>query len=178
MNARHARLIAIVSAILAAAALRLAPHPPNFTPIGAMALFGGAQLGRRTLAFVVPLGAMLLSDAIIGFHSGMAFVYASFAATVLIGWAVRAGLTPLRIGAAALASSVLFFLVTNFGTWATSGMYPRDMAGLTACYAAAIPFFRNTVAGDLVYAALLFGGFALLEDAIPGLRDAREPQPA
>jgi hypothetical protein len=178
MNARHTRFLALLSAILVAAVLRLVPHPPNFAPIGAMALFGGAYLGRRAIAFVAPLGALLLSDAIIGFYGGMEFVYASVALIVLIGWAVSTRLSPLRIGVAALASSVLFFVVTNFGTWLSSGMYPHTAAGLAACYVAAIPFFQNTVAGDLVYTALLFGGFALLEDAVPRIREGREPQPA
>jgi len=178
MNAKHARLFALLSAIVGAAVLRLVPHPPNFAPIGAMALFSGAYLGRRGLAFAAPLGALLLSDAIIGFYAGMEFVYASVALIVLIGWAVRMRVSPLRVGAAAIASSVLFFVITNFGTWLSSGMYPHDAAGLAACYIAAIPFFQNSVAGDLVYAALLFGGFALLEDAIPKIREGREPQPA
>jgi hypothetical protein len=178
MNARHARLLALLTAIVGAAALRLVPHPPNFAPIGAMALFSGAYLGRRGLAFAAPLGALLLSDAVLGFYSGMEFVYASVALIVLIGWAVNARITVLRVSGAALASSVLFFVVTNFGTWLSSGMYPHDVAGLAACYVAAIPFFQNTVAGDLVYSALLFGGFALLEDAVPRIREGREPQPA
>ena len=178
MNARHARLLALLTAILGAAALRLVPHPPNFAPIGAMALFGGAYLGRRPLAFAAPLGALLLSDAILGFYPGMVFVYSSVALIVLIGWAVRTRISLLRVGAAALASSILFFVVTNFGTWLSSGMYPHDAAGLAACYIAAIPFFQNTVAGDFVYTALLFGGFALLEDAVPSLREAGKPQPA
>ena len=178
MNARHARLLTLLIAIVGAAALRLAPHPPNFAPIGAMALFSGAQFGRRPLAFAAPLGALLLSDAVLGFYSGMEFVYASTALIVLIGWAVSARISFLRVGAAALASSVLFFVLTNFGTWLSSGMYPRSFAGLAACYVAAIPFFQSTVAGDLVYSALLFGGFALLEDAIPSLREAGKPQPA
>jgi hypothetical protein len=170
MTSNHARLAALLSAILVAAALRLLPHPPNFTPIGAMALFGGAYLGRRGLAFVAPLAAMLLSDAILGFHSGMLFVYASVALIVLIGWFVGQRISPLRVGTAALASSVLFFVITNFGTWLLSGMYPLTVSGLAACYVAAIPFFQNTVAGDLVYSALLFGGFAVLERAVPTLR--------
>ena len=178
MNALHARLFALLCAILGAAALRLVPHPPNFAPIGAMALFSGAYLGRRALAFVAPLGALLLSDAIIGFYAGMAFVYVSVALIVLIGWAVSARISPLRIGGAAISGSVVFFVLTNFGTWLSSGMYPHTISGLAACYVAAIPFFQNTVAGDLVYAALLFGGFALLEGAIPKLRDAGKPQPA
>ena len=178
MNAHHARLLALLTAIIGAAVMRLVPHPPNFAPIGAMALFSGTYLGRRPLAFAAPLGALLLSDAIIGFYAGMAFVYTSVALIVLIGWAVRVRVSPLRVGAAALASSVAFFVVTNFGTWLSSGMYPHDAAGLVACYVAAIPLFQNTVAGDIVYSALLFGGFALLEDAVPSLRDAGKPQPA
>jgi hypothetical protein len=179
MNANTSRLLAILLAILGASALRLVPHPPNFTPIGAMALFSGAYLGRRgLLAFAAPLGAMLLSDAVIGFHSGMLFVYASIAAIVVIGWLALQTRTPLRIGAAAVASSILFFVVTNFGTWIVSGMYPLTVSGLTACYVAAIPFFQNTLAGDLVYSGLLFGGFALLERAIPALRPGGSVQPA
>jgi hypothetical protein len=177
MTANHARLAALVTAILVAAALRLLPHPPNFTPIGAMALFGGAYLGRRALAFAAPLGALLLSDLILGFHSGMPYVYGSVALIVLIGWAVASRKTPLRIAAAALASSLLFFAVTNFGTWATGELYPPTLAGLAACYVAAIPFFQNTLAGDLFFSALLFGGFALAEARLPSLRGPL-PQPA
>jgi len=166
----NARILALLAAILTAAALRLIPHPPNFTPIGAMALFSGAYLGRKGLAFVAPLAAMLLSDAILGFHSGMPFVYASVALIVLIGALVASRITAMTVVGAALASSVLFFIVTNFGTWLVSGMYPLTGAGLAACYVAAIPFFQNTAVGDLFYCAVLFGGFALLERAVPRLR--------
>jgi hypothetical protein len=170
MTTNHARLAAILAAILVAAALRLLPHPPNFTPIGAMALFGGAYFGRRALAFAAPLGAMGLGDAVLGFHSGMPYVYGSVALIVLIGWAVASRKTALNVAAAAIASSVLFFALTNFGTWATGELYPSTLSGLAACYVAAIPFFQNTLAGDLFFSALLFGGFALLEQRIPRLR--------
>ena len=165
------RLIALLSAIIAAAALRLVPHPPNFSPIDAMALFSGAYLGRRSLAFVAPLGALLLSDALLGFYRGMEFQYLSVALIVLLGSFALARRPALRVGAAALASSVLFFAITNFGTWLTSGMYPHSLAGLEACFVAAIPFFQNTLAGDLFYAALLFGGFALAELLLPRIRE-------
>lgn len=170
MTATQPRLLAILAAILIAAALRLVPHWPNFTPIGAMALFGGAFFGKRALAFVAPLGALLMSDAVLGFHAGMPFVYGSVALVVMIGWAIAKRITPLTVAAAAIASSVLFFAITNFGTWLSSGMYPPSLAGLAACYVAAIPFFQNTLAGDLVFSALLFGGFALLERQLPILR--------
>ena len=178
MTANNARLLVLLSAIVAAAALRLVPHPPNFTPIGAMALFSGAYLGRRGLAFVAPLAAMLLSDAVLGFYSGMQYTYFAVAVVVLIGWAISARISPLRVGAGAIASSVLFFLASNFGTWLSSGMYPHTFDGLAACYVAAIPFFQNTLAGDLFFSGLLFGGFALLERAVPVLRASREPRPA
>jgi len=179
MNANTFRLLAILAAILTAGALRLIPHPPNFTPIGAMALFSGAYLGRRGLmAFAAPLGAMLLSDAVIGFHSYMWATYSSVALIVLIGWTVQARISPLRVGAAAIASSVLFYLLTNFSVWLGSSVYPQTLAGLTACYVAAIPFFQNTIAGDLFYSGLLFGGFALLERAVPALRPRGATQAA
>ena len=171
-----ARLIALVSAIFIAAAMRLLPHPPNFSPIAAMALFSGAHLPNRALAFAAPFGALVLGDLFLGgFYPGIAFVYASFALTVLIGWAVAKRKTPLTIAGAAVASSILFFVLTNFGMWLFSGIYPVTWQGLVACYVAAIPFFQNTLAGDLVFTALLFGGFALVERLVPELQ-ASEPR--
>ena len=171
MTSNHFRLISLLSAIAAAAALRLVPHPPNFTPIGAMAMVGGASLGRRWLAFAAPLAALFLSDLALGFYSGMWVQYIAVALVVLLAWTALKRITPVRVGSAALASSILFFVVTNFGTWALSGMYPHDLDGLAACYVAAIPFFQNTLAGDLFYSAALFGGFALLERLLPTLRE-------
>ena len=177
MTTNHARLLALLSAIAAAAALRLVPHPPNFSPIDAMALFSGAYLGRRGLAFAAPLAALLLSDLVLGLYAGMSIVYASVALIVLIGWWVSSRRTVLRVATGALAGAVCFFLITNFAMWLSSGFYPLTSAGLAACFVAAIPFFQNTLAGDLFYAALLFGGFALAEQVAPRLRLA-EPQRA
>jgi hypothetical protein len=164
------RLIALLAAIAAAAALRLVPHPPNFSPIDAMALFSGAYVGRRLLAFAAPLAALLLSDLVLGFYPCMLFQYAAVILIVLLSMLALSRVTVLRLAAAAIASSVLFFAISNFGVWAVSGMYPHTPAGLGACYFAAIPFFQNTIAGDLFYAALLFGGFALAEHFVPRLR--------
>jgi hypothetical protein len=178
MTANHTRLLALLGAILAAAALRLVPHPPNFSPIAAMALFSGAYVGRRGLAFVAPLAALLLSDAVLGFYRGMSFVYGSMMLVVVIGWWLSSRRTPLRIGGAAVASSVLFYVLTNFGMWLFSGFYPRTLAGLEACYIAAIPFFQNTLAGDLFFTTLLFGGFAIAERLLPAIREPSRPQAA
>ena len=170
MTTNHSRLLVLLAAIAAAAVLRLVPHPPNFAPIGAMALFSGAYLGRRWLAFAAPFGALLLSDLVLGFYPELLFVYVSVAATVLVGWALAARKTALRIASAALATSVLFFLLTNFGVWLMMDYYPKSLGGLLGCYVAAVPFFQNSVAGDLFFSGLLFGGFALLERTVPAVR--------
>jgi len=173
MTDNRTRILAILLAILAAAFLRLVPHPPNFGPVGALALFSGAMLGKRWLAFAAPLGALVLSDLVLGFYPELLFVYISVVAIVLIGWAVAKRKTVLTIAAGAVASSILFFAVTNFGVWLVMDYYPKTLAGLAACYVAAIPFFQNTLASDLFYAGLLFGGFALAERALPALREQR-----
>src|SRR3954454_6634999 len=137
MTGNHLRLFALLAAIVGAAALRLTPHPWNFTPIGAMALFSGAHLGRRAIAFLAPLGALLLSDLVLGFYHGQATVYFSVALIVMIGVVALRRISPLRVAAAAVASSVLFFAITNLGMWAFSGIYPRTLVGLEACFVAA-----------------------------------------
>jgi hypothetical protein len=164
------RFATLAGMIFLAAASRLIPHPPNFTPLAAMALFGGAYLSDKRLAFGLPLAALLLSDAVLGFYHDMIWVYGSFALMVCLGLQLQSRRRLLPIAGAALASSVLFFVITNFGVWASGGLYPLTLTGLGACYVAAIPFFQNTIAGDLVYTALLFGGFAIVERKFPALR--------
>lgn len=172
---RHPRALAVIAVILLAAAGRLLPHLPNFTPIGALALFGGAHFRERWRAFLVPLAAMALSDAIIGWHWLVPLVYGSFVLAVIIGMWLRDRKTVWTVTGAALASSLLFFTVTNFGVWALGSMYPKTLPGLVAAYVAAIPFFRNTVTGDLFYTAVLFGGFGVLERLVPKLREPVSP---
>jgi hypothetical protein len=168
------RLMLVVSIVLAAAFSRLLPHPPNMTSVAAVALFGGAYLDDRRLAFLVPLAALFLSDLLLGFYHAMSVVavYGSFVLTVCIGLWLKTRRAPLTIAGAALASSVLFFLITDFEYWAFENAYPKTVEGLMACYTAALPFFRNMLVGDLFYTLLLFGGFALLERGFPALREA------
>jgi hypothetical protein len=155
--------------ILAAAGSRLIPHPYNFTPMAAIALFGGARFDDRRLALAMPLVAMLLSDLFIGLRSGNPVVYGCFMLTVCIGFWLRRRDSTLRVAGAALGSSILFFVVTNFAVWARGSLYPKNLGGLGASYIAAIPFFQNTILGDLVYTAVLFGGFALAQRRFPVL---------
>jgi Family of unknown function (DUF6580) len=156
MNSNSAKFgIAIVLIVLVALS-RLLPHPDNFTPVAAIALFSGVYLERR-FAFIIPILALLASDYFIGFYSGMYWVYGSFILVGLIGLWLKHHKKPLFIFGGALTSSILFFIVTNFGVWASGTMYPKDVAGLVECYGAAVPFFRNTVTGDLVFVAVMFG---------------------
>ena len=142
---------------------------PNFTPIGALALFSGAMLWNRKWMFVFPIGAMLLSDTIkefmapgTGFYPDMAYVYGSFFVIIAIGMLIRNSKKPLNIIAGSLAGSILFFLVTNFGSWTSIPEYTKDFNGLVQSYTMGLPFFKYTVLGDLFYNAVFFGGFYLL----------------
>lgn len=164
------RLITLSLIILAASASRLLPHPVNVTPIAALALFAGAQFERKWLAFAVPLLALFLSDIVIGFYSQMWVTYAAFAAVALIGFRLRGHVRPLPVIGATLAGSVAFFLISNCALVMHGELYPATWEGMMASYAAALPFFRHTLLGDLFYAALLFGGFALAERKYAWLR--------
>lgn len=168
---RQNAIIAIL--ILLAIASRLLPHPPNFAPIAAIALFGGAMFSSRALAFLLPLGVMLISDALIGFHAHMPVIYGLFLVTVLIGFAMRGRAKMGTAIGASLLSSTLFFLGSNLAVWYGSGFYSQDWAGLMACYTMAIPFFQNTVLGDLFYTGALFGTYFWISQRYPSVNLAR-----
>ncbi len=146
--------------------------PYNFTPVEAIALFGGAYFGDRRLAFLVPLGAMLIADLIIGLHPLVPVVYACIAASVALGFGLRGKVSALRVGAFGLAGSLLFFVVVSFVEW-LAGDTEYCRAGIVPCYLAALPFLENWLAGTLVWSALLFGGFEWLRRASPRLVAAR-----
>ena len=165
----------IAGIIVAAALMRILPHPYNFTPIAAMSLFSGATLGRRW-AMAAPLLAMLFSDLALellyrlglspmwGLHRGMLFVYPAFLVIVAIGYLIRD--QRRQVGAllgATLGASLFFFLFTNLGVWALSGLYPHSGAGLLAAYIAALPFYGATLTGDLLYSGIFFGAYAWAE---------------
>lgn len=166
-------LLALVL-IIVAAALRIAPHPWNFTPVGAMALFSGAVLKDRRLAFLFPLVALFVGDLFIGLYKIISIIYASFLLSVAIGLWLRGRRTVARISLATLLGALQFFLVSNFAVWQFMNTYPHNFSGLVACYIAAIPLFWNTLAGDALYAALLFGGYALAERFLPALQESHE----
>ncbi|MBK6963751.1 MAG: hypothetical protein IPH20_07305 [Bacteroidales bacterium] len=164
------RMVLIFVAILTAAFMRLIPHWPNFTPVAAIALFSGTYISRKSLALLIPLSALLLSDLVLGFHSTMVAVYAAFGITVLVGFWLHNRVKFGNIAMASVFSSVTFFLITNFGSWVSGMMpYPMDFSGLMMAYAAGIPFFNNGLLGDLFYNTILFGGFFLVGIRYPSL---------
>lgn len=167
MNSRNLFVLVL---ILIAAGLRLSGVLPyNFTPIAAIALFGGAMFKNRGIAFLAPLSIMFFTDLIIGFHSTMWAVYGSFLLIVLIGHIIRKKPTMLSAMGGALAGSVLFFLITNAAIWYGSPFYSQDLLGLLDSYALGLPFFRGTLVGDLLFTAVMFGSFKLAEHRFPKL---------
>jgi hypothetical protein len=169
--------------ILLAALSRLIPHPANFAPVGGMALFGAAYYSKRYWAYIIPMVSMWISDLILNnvvyaayfdrfvwFYSGSLFTYGAFVLIVLMGSFTLKKVRVPNLLFSALGASVVFFLVSNFGVWFSGTMYPKDFGGLMACYTAGIPFFKNTVLGDMFYTGVLFGAFEWSMLRFPQLR--------
>lgn len=153
-------ILLAVCLVLIVIGLRLAPHPANFAPVAAAAIFGGALLPRR-YALSVPLGAMIISDLIIGLHPLVAVTWGSFGLIALASNRWLHGGNLKKGALLTLGSSVFFFVVTNFAVWVQSGMYAHTWSGLVRCYTMALPFFRNTILGDVFYTAALFLVYAM-----------------
>ena len=156
-----------IGIVLLGACARLIPHPWNFTPLVAIGLFAGTYARSAGAAAATTLFSLVLSDLVLGFYQGFWVVYAAALVPVLAG---RLAAQPLQklpamaaIAGAGLASSLSFFLITNFGFWYGGALYPRTLAGLAASYAAGVPFYRNQLAGDVFYVLLMFGGYAAIE---------------
>jgi len=155
--------------VIAAAFIRLIPHPPNFAPIAAMALFGGAYFNKKWAAFTIPLAAMFITDLFLGFHASMWAVYLSFALIVVLGMVMLKQKKTGNIFFASVSASVSFFMITNFGVWISTPYYEKTIVGLIACFTAAIPFFHQTLLGDLFFVAILFGLYELAKTKFPQL---------
>lgn len=178
MNQKN-RITVLVALIAAGIATRFLPHAPNFTAIGATALFGGAMLNNNLRAFLIPAIALFISDLVInnvvygsmyeGFRlltPGFAYIYGAFFITVLMGRYLTIGFKALPLIGAGFASSIVFYLITNFGVWAGEfSMYPKTFAGLMDSYIAGLPFLLNQVAGTVVYGAIMFGAAYYLTGA-------------
>jgi len=181
------RLIALLGMVLFAVVARVAlptffPQYGNFAPIGAMALFGGAYFAGRMRAVVVTMLAVWAGDLFLNymyfhrlvfFYDGFYWQYASYAAIVAIGGLLTGRVTPLAVVEASIGCSIVFFLLSNFGVWAGTGMYPHTAAGLILCYAMGLPFVRETFLSDIFYSAILFGAFEFALQRFPTLAKKR-----
>lgn len=160
LKSKNKSRISILAIILLAVMARLIPHAPNFAPIGGLALFSGSNF-KNKIALLIPLSAMFISDVFLGFHKTIPYVYASFVIIALIGGLIKNDKWQSLLKAS-LISSVLFFLITNFGVWATGTMYQKNLSGLIQCYGFGLPFFRNTLLSDLFYTFSFFYGHKFL----------------
>lgn len=175
---KNTRYFVLAALILFATFLRLAPLPANFSPIAAVALFAGAMFSKnRTVGIIVGLVSLFLSDLFIGFYGAMPFVYGAYALIAVLGRGLLSGKSSetrpqwSAVAISSLAASAVFFLISNFGVWFEGLLYPRTFAGLTECYFAAVPFFWNTLLGDLVFTFGLFGAWALVARTLPQEKD-------
>ena len=180
MNKQNNRMIFSAALLIVMAAVtRYFPHPPNFTAIGAMAIFGGATISNKKLAFILPLAALFLSDVALQLFSGTKgfygtsqyFVYGAFMLITALSTFIK-NKSAVNIVLAAVWSGIIFFVVSNFGTWVSGDIYPKTFVGLGSCFLAAIPFYQNeffgnfalnAIYGNLFYGGLLFGIYAIME---------------
>ena len=158
----------VIAAALTRALPYLIPHIWNFTAIGALAIFSGAQFSNRGLAFILPLAAMAISDIVIG-NGFSVLVYIGFTAMVACGFLVRSKVTVTNVVLASFISASLFFLITNFAFFYPATLYPHNFSGILTSYAAGLPFFRNMLIGNMVFSAVLFSSFYLLSKRYPVL---------
>ncbi|WP_115718811.1 DUF6580 family putative transport protein [Gallaecimonas mangrovi] len=161
------RLTTLIGIIALCAIYRVLPHPWNVSPIAAMALFAGAHFQTKTMAVLVPLAAMALSDLVLGLHPTLPFVYGTIVLTVVLGFWVGKDINIGRVLAASLTGSLLFYFITNSAVWLVGGFYPSNIGGLWQSLASGVPFFQYTMLGDLLFNALFFGLFYALEKHFP-----------
>lgn len=173
----------LVIMIFTAAFSRIIPHIPNFSPLGAIGLFGAAFFEKKWQAFLIPIAATWASDLFINnviyaqyypkftwLYQGFYWQYVSYLLIVLSGIFILQRVSPLRVLSGALASTAIFFLISNFGCWIDSSFYHQNFSGLMSCYTAGIPFLKGTMLGDLFYSTVLFGSFALAQRKFPVLQ--------
>jgi hypothetical protein len=170
------KFIIIVALIELAAISRFLPFAPNFSPMGAIALFAGAFIANRYLAIGLPLIALFISDFFVGFYgAGMIPVYGCIALFGVIGMFVTNKNNPISILGSSLLGSIAFFLITNcvFLYTADNTFYPTNFSGLLQSYYAGLPFFKNALQGDLLFTAILFGSYYLLSVNVPFLKEEK-----
>jgi hypothetical protein len=159
----NTKVLLIASVIFLVSLTRLVPHLPNFTPILALALFGGAYLPSKKTAFLIPISAMFLSDLILGFHSQIYAVYGCILILSFLGRTIQSKISILYLTITGISGSLIFFIVTNFSVWLGDNLYPLNLNGLIQCYVMAMPFFHNTLISTFIFLAILFTSYSFAE---------------
>ena len=160
-------LLIIVAALTRALPL-LIPHIWNFTAVGALAVFSGAQFRNKSIAFIMPLAAMAISDLFIG-NGFSLVVYTGFVAMVICGFLIRKKVSATNVVLSSIVGAMVFFLITNFAFLYSPTLYPHNLSGIIASYIAALPFLNNMMVGNLIYGSLLFGSFYLISKRYPAI---------
>lgn len=160
------RLVWLLVALTIAIASRLVPHAPNWTAIGALALWGGSFFQKKSLSLVIPLAALFVSDLILGFHSTMVWVYAGFLMVTLLGWVLPAIRGAKYWVPGSLIGSLVFFVVSNFGVWMSGELYPKTMEGLISCFVMALPFLASPLLADIFFNSVFAITYALVVKGI------------
>jgi len=167
-------ILLIVALIVIGILGRIIPHPPNFTPIIAIALLASHVFKNKWIVILTPLMAMWISDLVINnylyagyydslliFSSSFLWVYGPIIFIALLGTVLIKKVKMSNIALSSISGSLIFFLVTNFGVWISGTMFPKSLFGLIECYTFALPFFGNALVGDLVYCTILFTSYSL-----------------
>ena len=151
---------------------RIIIHVPNFTPIIAVSLFSGTYVNKK-YCVLLPLGLMVFSDLIIGFHNTILFTWGTMALITFLGLWLRQNKNPITILGMSLISSVIFFIITKFGSGIMPGLDPPTWEGLQQCYILAIPFFRATLLSTVIYSFIFFGAYEFIAHRVKGTKLAR-----
>lgn len=169
------QLFTIILFIIVGCMSRIFPHAPNFTPIGAICLFGASHFTKKTYAFLVPILIIFFSDLFINnflysnssfifFHNGFYWQYISYILIIALSITyLKPKISLLNIGLNSVSSSLIFFVISNFGVWVGSGLYSLNFIGFTSCYINALPFYYNTLISFVLYSYLLIGAFYLVQ---------------
>lgn len=163
------KVVLIISIIFLVSLTRIFPHPPNFTPILALAIFGGAYLPNRITAISLPIISMFISDLIIGFHSQIFTVYATIILLSILGHLMKTK-NFKNFAITGFTGSLIFFIITNFSVWLGGSLYPLTIDGIIQCYIMAIPFFHNTLISTILFLTILFFGYTFAEKKISNLK--------
>lgn len=175
-NIKLKRIAFAAFLILLASLSRLLPHEANFTPIFGLFLLGAAYLGNKKLVYILPLLAILISDLFLGLYSSILYTYAAYIMIIFVASILFKKLSASKVAFASIIAPAIFFVVSNLGVWAGTGLYTHNLSGLMLCYESAIPFFRSTLLSSVVSTGALFAIYNVAIKYIPQLSEQTQSE--